>query len=159
MKKTIAILSALFLLTQGTAMAARVGGDHINRVIMGHENRYNCSSLAANTKMKLTADQVVQLHALDEKYGQEIDPIREKLYGKGRELKAEWLQTEPNQDKIEAIHRDVTNLREQMRATLAAHRSDVLKILTLEQRAQVPDEGLGHVFTKPTGFGRHQDRR
>jgi hypothetical protein len=134
------------------------GGDRINRAMMGYENRYNCSSLAANIKIKLTADQAVKLRALDEKYSQEIDPIREKLYGKGRELKAEWLQTEPNHDKIEAIHGDVTKLREQLRATLAAHRSDVLKILTLGQRAQVPDEGLGHVFTKPTGFGRHQER-
>ena len=155
MKKTIAILSALFFLTQGTTMADRAGRGHIERGrgMMRYENRYDCSSLMANAKLKLTAEQTVQLHALDEKYAPEIEPIREQLYDKGRELKAEWLQTEPNRGRIEILQGEVAKLRERMRAPLAAQRAEVLKVLTLEQRAHLPDDGPRRVFTKPAGFG------
>ena len=154
MKKAIAILSALLLLTQGTAMAARAGRDRIERGMMGYGKGYDCSSLMANAKLKLTEEQTARLRALDEKYAQEIEPIREQLYNKGRELKSEWLQTEPDRGRIEAIKGEAVKLREQMRAPLAAHRAEVLKVLTLEQRAHVPDDGPGRVFYKPAGFGR-----
>ena len=159
-KKTLAILSALFLLTEGTGIAARAGRDRrTDGRMMGYGDGYDCSSLTANAKLLLTAEQAARIRALDEKYGQEIEPIREQLYNKGRELKSEWLQTEPDCGKIEILHGETARLRERMRAKLAAHRSDVLKILTLEQRAHVPDEGHGRVFYKPSGFGRHEERR
>jgi Spy/CpxP family protein refolding chaperone len=154
MKKTIAILSTLFLLTQGSAMAARVGRDRIERGMMGYGNGYDCSSLIANTKLILSGEQVARIQALDDKYGQEIGPIREQLYTKGRDLKAEWLQTEPDKGKIEVMQGEAAKLRERMRAKLAEHRADVLKVLTLEQRAHVPDDGSGRVFFKHPGLGR-----
>ena len=154
MKKAIAILSALFFLTQGTAMAARPGRDHINRGPMGYGKDYDCSSLEANGKLRLTTEQTARLRALDEKYALELDPIREQLYKKGRELKAEWLQPNPDLDRIEILQGEVAKLREQMRAPLAAQRAEVLKVLTLEQRAHLPDDGPRRVFTKPGGLGR-----
>ena len=154
MKKAIAILSTLFLLTQGTAMAARAGRDRIDRGIIGYGNGYDCSALTSNAKLILTGEQVARIRAIDEKYGREIRPIREQLYSKGRELKAEWLQTEPDRDRIEVMQGEATMLRERMRAKLAAHRTEVLKVLTLEQRAHLPDDGSGRVFYKHPGFGR-----
>jgi len=154
MKKAIAILSALFFLTQGTAMAARAGRDRMDQGIMGYGKGYDCSSLTANAKLKLTVEQTTLLRALDEKYTQEIEPIREQLYGKGLELKSEWLQMEPDYGKIEALQGDAVKLQKRMRAKLAAHRAETLKVLTLEQRAHVPDDGPGRVFYKPVGFGR-----
>jgi Spy/CpxP family protein refolding chaperone len=154
MKKTITILSAFFLLAQGTAMAARAGRDLIERGPMGYGRGYDCSSLTANGKLNLTAEQAARLRALDEKYAQELDPIREQLYSKGRELKAEWLQTEPDRGRIEALQGEAARLRERMRVPLAAHRTEVLKVLTLEQRAHLPDDGSGRVFFKHPGFGR-----
>lgn len=159
MKKAIAILSALFFLTQGTAMAAHAGRDRIERGPMGYVRGYDCSSLTANGKLRLTAEQATQLRALDEKYEPEIRPIREQLYSKGRELKAEWLQTEPDRSKIEVMQGEAVKLRERLRAKLAAHRTEVLKVLTLDQRALLPDDGSGHVFYKPAGLGRYQERR
>jgi len=153
MKKALVIISAFFLLAQGTAMAARAGRDRIERGPMGYGRGYDCSSLTANGKLKLTAEQAARLRTLDEKYAQELDPIREQLYDKGRELKSEWLQTEPDRGRIEILQAEAAKLREQMRAPLAAHRAEVLKILTLEQRAHVPDSGPGRVFYKPAGLG------
>ena len=155
MKKVIVIISALVLLTQGIAMADRAGRDRSNRgMMMGYGMAYDCSSLTANAKLKLTTDQVARLRALDDKYRQEIEPIREQLYTKGHELKAEWLQTNPDRGRINALQGYVAELRERMRAPLAAHRTEVLKVLTLEQRAHLTDDGIGRIFTKPAGFGR-----
>lgn len=154
MKKAIAILSTIFLLTQGTAMAARAGRDRIDRGMMGYGKGYDCSSLTANAKLKLTAEQAARIRALDEKYAQEIEPIREQLYGKGRELKAEWLQTEPDRGRIEALQGEAAKLQERIREKLAADRADVLKVLTPEQQAHVPDDGPARVFYKHAGFGR-----
>jgi Spy/CpxP family protein refolding chaperone len=154
MKKAIAILSALFLLTQGTALAAHAGRHRIDRGPTGYGNGCDCSSLEANAKLKLTTEQVAQIRALDDKYEREIEPIREQLYKKGRELKAEWLQPNPDLDRIEILQGEVAKLREQMRAPLAAQRAEVLKVLTLEQRAHLPDDGPRRVFTKPGGLGR-----
>ena len=142
MKKAIAIVSALFLLTQGTAMADRAARGRIDRgMMMGYGKIYDCSSLTANAKLKLTAEQIARLRSLDEKYVQEIEAIREQLYDKGQELKSEWLQMTPDRGRIEALQSEAAKLQERMRATLAAHRADVLNILTPEQQARVPDEG------------------
>jgi Spy/CpxP family protein refolding chaperone len=156
MKKAIAILSALFLLMQGTAMAARAGRDRIERGMRGYGIGYDGSSLTANAKLNLTAEQDARIRALDEKYTQEIKPIREQLYDKGRELKAEWLQTEPDRGKIEALQRDVASLHERIRETMTRHRAAALNILTPEQQALVPDGWPGRVFYqyKPAGLGR-----
>ena len=116
--------------------------------------RYDCSSLSANAKLKLTAEQAARIRTLDEKYAQEIEPIREQFYDKGRELKSEWLQKEPDRGKIKALQGEVAKLRERMREKMAGHRADVLKVLTPEQQALVPDDGPGRVFYKPAGFGR-----
>ena len=160
MNKAIVILSVLFLLTQGTAMTARAGRDRIDRgVMMGYGMAYDCSSLTANAKLKLTAEQVTRLRALDQKYSQEIEPLREQLYAKGQELKAEWLQTEPDRGRIELLKGDVAKLQARLQAALAAHRAEVLKVLTPEQRTQVPDDGPGRRFTRPAGFDGNKKER
>jgi len=69
-------------------------------------------------------------------------------------LKAEWLQTEPDRVRIEALQGEAVKLQEWMREKLAANRVDVLKVLTPEQQVHVPDEGPARVFYKHAGFGR-----
>ncbi|MHB8773398.1 MAG: Spy/CpxP family protein refolding chaperone [Syntrophales bacterium] len=154
MKRTIMILSALFLLTQGTATAARAGRDRIERGMMGYGKNYDCSSIIANANLKLTVEQAARLRVLDDKYRQEIEPLRGQLSDKGRELKAEWLKTEPDRARIELLTGDVAKLQARLRAALAAQRADALTVLTPEQKAQVPDDGPGRRFTRPAGFGR-----
>jgi len=154
MKKVIVILSALFLLTQGTAMTAHEGRGRADRRMTGYGNVHYGTSLSKDLKLKLTAEQAARIRALDEKYAQESAPIREQLYSRGLELKAEWLQTAPDRGKIEALQGEVAKLHERMQAKMAAYRADVLKELTPEQRAHVPDDGPGRIIYKPAGLGR-----
>jgi hypothetical protein len=150
MKKTIAILSAFFLLTQGTAMAGWAGRDRSERGRISYENRYDCSRLTANTKLKLTVDQANRISVLDEEYWQEIEPILEQFYEKRQELKAEWLQMQPDRSRIEVIQSDVAKMHERMRSKFAAHRANILKIP--EQQEYVPDDVPGRHFYKPGVF-------
>jgi Spy/CpxP family protein refolding chaperone len=154
MKMTIAILSAFILLTQGSALADRAGLEHIVRGPMGYENRYSCSSLTANAKLKLTAEQIVRLRDLDEKYAQLVEPIHIQLRKKGLELKAKWLQTKPDMDRIEVMKGEAEKLQIRLRATLAAQRAEVLRILTPEQQTHLLDEGHGRIFIIPAHVGR-----
>jgi Spy/CpxP family protein refolding chaperone len=154
MKKAIVILSAFFLLTQGTTMADRAGRGPIDRRMMGYGNIHYGTILSKNLKLKLTVDQAARIRDLDEKYAQEIEPISERLYSKGRELKSEWLRREPDRGRITALHGEVAKLRERMREKMAGHRADVLKVLTPEQQAKVPDVSPGRGFHRQAGFGR-----
>lgn len=154
MKRTLVILSALFLSMQGMAQAAPAGRDRSERGMMGYGKNYDCSSIMANHHLKLTPEQTARLRALDDKYRQEIEPLRGQLSDKGRELKTEWLQTEPDRGRIALLRDDVAKLQERLQAAVSAQRAEALAVLTPEQRAQVPEGGPGRRFTRPAGFGR-----
>ncbi len=152
MKKTIAILSAFFLLMQGTAMAGWAGRDHSERGRISYEKRYDCSRLTANAELKLTVDQADQIRVLDEKHRLEMEPIIEQLYDKRQELKAEWLKMQPDRGRIKVLQGEAAKLHELMHSKFAALRADILKILTPEQQKYVPDYEPGRNFYKPGVF-------
>jgi Spy/CpxP family protein refolding chaperone len=155
MKRAIAILTVFFILTQGAALAGRTERGRIDRRTMaGYRNIYNCSTLTANAALKLTAEQAARICSLDEKYAPDIESVLEELFGKGRELKSAWLQMEPDRGRIEALQAEAAILRKRLRASLAARREEILKILAPEQRALMPDAASGCIFYKPAGFGR-----
>jgi len=66
----------------------------------------------------------------------------------------------PDRGKIEVLQGDVARLRKRIRANLAAHRAEVLKVLTPEQQEQVQGNRLGKFFLnkdKHADFGRQQN--
>jgi Spy/CpxP family protein refolding chaperone len=153
MKKVIMILSALIILAHVLSATAHAGRDGIERGRMGYGEGYDCSSFMVSVKPKLTSEQNTRFRSLNEKYGQQIHGIREQLLNKGHELKAEWLQTEPDRRRIEVFRREAAKLQEQLYAKLVAYRLDVLKILTPEQRAHVPEDAQGIISCKSNGLG------
>lgn len=143
MKKVIMILSALVILTQVSSMSAHAGRDSIERGRMRYGEGYDYSSFTANVKLNLTREQNTQIRSLNDKYAPEIQLIREQLRNKGHELKEEWLQTEPDRRRIEVFRGEAAELQEQLHAKFVAYRVDVLKILTPEQRAHMPNVSFG----------------
>ena len=73
-------------------------------------------------------------------------------------MKSEWLQARPNQDKITDLHRDVTNLRNQMQEKMASHRRNVHEVLTPDQRAHIENDGAVRGFPKQGGFQKKERR-
>jgi Spy/CpxP family protein refolding chaperone len=143
MKKIITILLALFLLTQGSTMAAQSERDRSERGMMSYEGGYGCSNVTANDNLKLTPEQGARIRALEEKCVLESESIRGRLYGKGRELKTEWLQTAPDRGRIEILHGEVTKLQGWIRDRASDHRTEILDILTPEQQTLVEEAERG----------------
>lgn len=155
MKNAIAILSALFLLTQGTAMADREGQGRPDGSVRGYGIGYYGYNLTFDATLNLTAEQAARIRVLDERYVQDVAPVRAQLRDKGHELKSEWLQTEPDRGRIAGLQKEVAKLQKQIREKIAGHRAEVLNILTPEQRAKVPDSRPERGFHRQAGFGRH----
>ncbi len=154
MKKKLVVFSLLFLFAMGAITQVHAGRDHMDVGMMYDEPVYYSTVLTADASLNLTAEQVLRIRDLDEKYAQEIKSIQAQLYSKGKALKSEWLQARPNRDKITAHQCDVINLRNQMQEKMTNHRTEVLQVLNPEQQAHVQDDRHGHGFYKQAGFGR-----
>lgn len=151
MKEMIVILSALLLLTQGAA-----GGDHpgrgpgqghmwgsgrgpTNGMMMVHQDGPYSAGWIASAGVSLTMDQTVRIRMLEEKYVRQFEPLQARLFETGKELKAEWLKTEPDRRKIEALQGEVAKLHERIREKMADRRAEALEILSAEQRARLDE--------------------
>lgn len=136
MKRTLVILSILLLFTLGTASVLHAwrGGPDGG---MGYGSAPYGAVVLADPNLDLSTEQAAQICFLDEKYLREIKPLKDQLYSKSRELRSAWLQTTLDRININNLQKDVTNLRGQTREKLAAHRLDVLNVLTPEQQAKV----------------------
>ena len=69
----------------------------------------------------------------------QFEPLQARLFETGKELKAEWLQREPDRRKIEALQGEVAKLQERIREKLAARRAEALEILSAEQRVRLDE--------------------
>jgi Spy/CpxP family protein refolding chaperone len=149
MKRTLVILSTLLLFTVGTASVLHAwrGGPE---GCMGHGSAPYGTVVLADPNLDLTTEQAAQISAVDEKYLREIKPLKEQLYGKGRELRSAWLQTTLDRPKINDLQKDVTNLRGQLREKITAYRLEVLSLLTPEQQEKVQAYDARHGY----GYGK-----
>jgi len=139
MKRVIVVLSALFLLTLGTANAESAGRGRMGLGMMYDEPVSYSAVMASNPGLNLTAEQEARIQALDEKNAQEIKSLQARLHSKSDEMKSEWLRARPDRGKIIYLMDDVTKLRDQMEEKMINHRRAVLNLLIPEQRAQVRD--------------------
>jgi len=65
------------------------------------------------------------------------------------ELRKMWLQENPDKDKILALQKEVRTLRDQLEDKATAHKLEIRKVLTPEQREKLVNSGWG----KGMGFG------
>jgi Spy/CpxP family protein refolding chaperone len=88
-------------------------------------------------KLNLTADQKTKLEALKEEQKKEILPLKEKMMTKGAELRALWLEDNPDADKIKAAQKEMSLLRDQMMDKMTTCKLAVIALLTPEQKAEL----------------------
>lgn len=113
----------------------------------GHGGGY-CYGMndAALSNLNLTADQNAKITALREAHLKDVKPLQDKIFSKRGELRLLWLQTNPDENKINATQKEMRNLRDQMHDKRTAYRLNVLKVLTPEQQSQLKSSRLGHGF-------------
>ncbi|MEN6321601.1 MAG: Spy/CpxP family protein refolding chaperone [Syntrophaceae bacterium] len=144
MKKTIIILSALFLLIQGNVSTVHAGrGLTDEKMVRPCSGPYNVD-LTASSELNLTAEQIARIRTIEEKYNRDMEPLCKQLLHKRRELKLEWLQASPDYDRITVLQGEVAKLHGQIRENMACHRMKVLDVLTSEQRALIVE--TAHMF-------------
>jgi len=96
--------------------------------------------------LNLTADQTAKIRSLQEAQLKEIQPLQNKLYSKGSELKLLWLQQAPDRGKITAADHEVRALRDQIQDKMTNHRLAVFNVLTPEQQTKVQAYGAGRGY-------------
>ncbi|MEN6321598.1 MAG: Spy/CpxP family protein refolding chaperone [Syntrophaceae bacterium] len=143
MKKLTMTLITLFVVT-AFAAAAFAFGPGWGR---GHGGGYcNGPNDAALSNLNLTAEQTAKINTLREAHLKDVKPLQDKMFSKRGELRLLWLQTNPDENKINATQKEIRNLRDQMQDKMTAYRLNVLKILTPEQQAQLKSSRLGRGF-------------
>jgi len=101
----------------------------------------------------LTAEQSAQIKALQEASLKEIESLQKEMAAKGEELRS--LRFAPNADAaaFRAKQEELFGLRTQLQEKLNHLRTEVQKLLTPEQLAQLPAVGPGRGFGPVAGFG------
>ena len=87
--------------------------------------------------LKLSPEQVEKMKALRKSFSEQVLPLRNELMRKKFELKALWMQTNPDEEKILAKQKEINDLRAQLGEKVTRNRLEMRKILTPEQRAQL----------------------
>ena len=86
--------------------------------------------------LKLTPEQVEKMRALRDSFFKEKIPLRNELMSRRLELRALWVKTNPDEEKILAKQKEINALRVQLQEKATKNRLEMLKILSPEQRAQ-----------------------
>jgi len=100
----------------------------------------------AFSELNLTAEQTAKINALREAYLKDTKPLQDKLFSKRGDLRLLWLQTNPDQDKILAVQKEIRGLRDQLQDKITAQQVEVLKVLTPEQQEKVKSFRMGRGF-------------
>ncbi len=116
---------------------------------MGKGGGYYHRDEAGWSQLNLSDAQKAKIEALQVAYRKEIRPIREKMFDKSVELRKMWLRENPDKDKILALQKEVRTLRDQLEDKSVAHKLEIRKVLTAEQREKLVNSG----WDRGMGFG------
>jgi len=110
--------------------------------------------------LRLTEEQADRIRALEEKWTRQIEPLQDRLYETGKELKAEWLKPQPDRHRIGALQGEVSRLHERMREKLAGRRAETLEVLTPAQQERLEGaEQRRDVYHDRIRFRLNRERR
>jgi zinc resistance-associated protein len=138
MKKIIvAVAMVAVLATAGLAMAQGSDkGPGMGRGYGRHSDGNRSAGPGPWAHLNLTPEQVEKMKALRESFFKEKMPLQNELMGNRLELKALWMQTNPDEQKILAKQKDINTLRAQIEEKATRNRLEMRKILTPEQQAK-----------------------
>jgi Spy/CpxP family protein refolding chaperone len=138
MKKIIAaILMVAVVATAGLAVAqGPEKGPGAERDYGPYSHGPRSPHFSSWSHLNLTPDQVEKIKALRESFFKEKIPLQNKMVRERLELKALWMQTNPDEQKILAKQKEIDTLRAQIEEKAIKNRLEMRKILTPEQQAE-----------------------
>jgi Spy/CpxP family protein refolding chaperone len=132
----VAVVLGAVLATAGLAMAQ--GSEKSPGMERGY-GPYSGGARSAERALwhhlNLTPDQVEKIKAWRESFFKERIPLQNELMGKRLELKALWMETNPDEQKILAKQKEIDVLKAQIEEKATKNRLEMRKILTPEQQA------------------------
>ena len=137
MKKTTIIGMSLVLVVGLMATAALAWGPGYGRGY-GTGPGYGTPAIP-----NLTAEQSSKIQALQKAHLDEIAPLQQDLLKKKTDLRSLWLSPTPDQAKITALQKEISNLQSKLQEKGTNLRFEIRKVLTPEQQAQLSLYGPG----------------
>jgi len=138
---SLAILLAIAFASTGFAYGPW-GRGHDGRCVAGGKE------FAGEKALNLTPEQTAKIRDLREGHLKEVKPLQDKLFGKRGEVRLLWLQQTPDKDKIQALQKEIRDIRGEIQDKKTSHRLEVFtNVLTPEQRTQA------QAFGARGGFG------
>jgi Spy/CpxP family protein refolding chaperone len=101
----------------------------------------------------LTAEQSTQIKALQEAFLKETEPLQKEMAAKGAELRSSRFAPNPDLASVRAKQEELFGLMTKLQEKVNSLRTEVQKLLTPEQLAQLPTVGPGRGFGPVAGFG------
>jgi len=113
---------------------------------------------AALSKLNLSDEQKTKIEALQTAHLKDVRPLREKMFDKSAELRKEWLQANPDKNKINAIQKEIRVLRDSLEDKATSFKLEIRKLLTPEQNEKLANShwGKGSGFKPRGGMRGHQ---
>jgi len=139
MKKIIfAVMMAAILATAGLATAQDWGKGHGMGMGYGpHSGGAPSAGSGLWGAINLTPEQIEKMKALRKSFFEQALSLRNELMSKKLELKALWVQTNPDEGKILAKQKEINALRVQLQEKATQNRLEMRKILSPEQQAKL----------------------
>jgi Spy/CpxP family protein refolding chaperone len=138
MKKIIAaVMMVAVMASAGLAMAqGSEKGPGMERGYDPHSGGARSAGPSLWYHLNLTPEQVEKIKALRESFFEEKIPLQNALMRERLELRALWMQTNPDEQKILAKQKEINTLRAQIEEKATKNRLEMRKILTPEQQAK-----------------------
>jgi Spy/CpxP family protein refolding chaperone len=111
----------------------------------------NVADVCAMRGLDLTAEQMGKINALRAAHLNDVQPLRDQMFSKNRELRSLWLAATPDKEKILAFQKEAQGLRDQLTEKRTTYRFEVRKVLTPEQLAKVQAYGMGREMARMGG--------
>jgi Spy/CpxP family protein refolding chaperone len=140
MKKNILIGMVAILASALLASAAMAWGPGYGRG-WGQGPGYGYAALP-----NLTPEQSSRIQTIQQANIKEMTPLQEQLFAKKTELRNLWLSQNPDRAQVNALQKDVLNIRSLLQEKATNATFEVRKVLTPEQQAQLAayGPGMGH---------------
>lgn len=145
MKKTMVMAAGLFLMAvvSTSAFASHWGrGPGYDGAKGG--GMYSTECFRGIERLNLTPEQTAKIAEIRNTRTKELMPIREQMFAKRNAIRALWLDKVPDQEKILAVQKELSALRDQMQAKMTASRLESLKVLTPAQQEIVKAQYSGN---------------
>jgi Spy/CpxP family protein refolding chaperone len=109
-------------------------------------------------KLNLTDEQKTKIEGLQTAHRKEVRPLREKMIDKSVELRKEWLQANPDKNKINAAQKEIRALRDSIEDKDTTFKLEIRQLLTPEQNEKMAKShwGKGHGFGPRGRMGGHE---